>query len=77
MIELTTLGQLADALKLSDAAFRLMLPAMQALGFPSPLSESDDFDTIKILDWVVKQQDFNLAITSILALKLSIDLQSN
>jgi hypothetical protein len=77
MIESTTLDQLASAVNLPNAAFRLMLPALHALGFPLPLSESDDFDTVKILDWVVKQQDFNLAITSMLALKLSSDLQSN
>jgi hypothetical protein len=70
MIITVSLAELLVAMNIQIDEFQLILPAMQKLGFPL-LSENGEFEIANLLEWVVRQQDFNLAVTTMLAQKLT------
>lgn len=61
-----TLHNLARAMGRSDAELTLLLQSLYPSGFPRPSPKNGDFDSLRILAWVVAQQEFQVDLVSAL-----------
>jgi len=64
-----TLDEIAGALHKGRDEVVSMMQALQALGFPKPVY-GESFPLPQVLDWLVAQQEMNLALVTMLSQKL-------
>ena len=64
---------LATAMGKTASEFKEQLPALLALGFPSPDDPTGEFDLGRVLDWVLESQTLCINILTMLTEKLTIN----
>ena len=64
------LSDLARALGKTEIEMKTILDAMYALGFPRPSLETGAVPAIHVLDWVVGQQEMQVALALMIQDKL-------
>lgn len=61
------LARVAQAFGKNEEQFCDLIPALEALGFPTPNSSDDGIKVCDLIDWLVNQQEANLAIAALIA----------
>lgn len=64
-----TLDEIAEALRKDRDEVMSMMSAFHALGFPKPL-HGESYLLSHVLDWLVAQQEMNLALVTMLSQKI-------
>lgn len=64
-----TLDEIAGALHKKREEIVAMMSALHALGFPKPVY-GESFPLSQVLDWLVAQQEMNLALVTMLSQKI-------
>jgi hypothetical protein len=64
-----TLDEIASALRKDRAEVISMMEAMHTLGFPKPI-RGESYPLSQVLDWLVAQQEMNLALVTMLSQKI-------
>ncbi|MBL8792213.1 MAG: hypothetical protein JNM45_17110 [Rhizobiales bacterium] len=64
-----TLDEIAEALQKDRDEVMSMMSAFHALGFPKPVQD-ESYLLSHVLDWLVAQQEMNLALVTMLSQKI-------